>query len=361
VTTNRQIAGVAGSGVPATGVLAVAMNVTVVGPTASGYLTVWPTGQPLPNASTHNFLGGQIEANLVVTGVGANGQVSFRMTGGGTAHLIADIVGYYGTSGTGTRGGRLIPVSPKRLLDSRAAVGVTTRTPLGPRQTASFKVRGVAPVPADATAVVINLTATQPTASTYITAFPDGSVPFASSLNVVAGETRPNLVMTKIGADGFVRLYNASGSVHLIADVVGYYQNHLDDTFTGRVVPLAAPFRAFDTRAYATRLGPNQHESWNFGPFVASLTSGGTAVGPITGFIANFTSTAVTANSYLTVWPDGQPQPYASALNTVVNQNIPNLQVVALSQGAKPNYIDAYNYAGFLHYMADVTAVILSD
>ena len=45
-------------------------------------------------------------------------------------------------------------------------------------------------------------------------------------------------------------------------------------TYGGRVVPLSAPFRAFDTRDYATRLGPNQKEAWNFQPFVDSLNSG---------------------------------------------------------------------------------------
>jgi len=361
LVTSRPVAGVAGSGIPATGVLAVAMNVTVVNPTAAGFLTVWPTGQAVPNASSHNFRAGEISPNFVVTGVGTNGQVSFKMTGGGAAHLLVDTVGYYGTSGTATRGGRLIPVPPKRLLDTRARIGVTTTSPLGPNSSLFFNVRGVAPVPANATAVVLNVTATQPTASTFLTAYPDGGVPFASNLNLVAGETRPNLVMMKLGADGSVRIYNAAGSVHVIADVVGYYQNHIDDTFTGRVVPLAAPFRAFDTREYATRLGPNQQEGWNFQPFVASLSSGGAAVGPITGLIANFTSTAVTANSYVTFWPDDAGRPVASALNTAVGQDIPNLQVVALSKGAKPSYLDAYNFTGYLHYLADVTAVILSD
>ena len=171
--------------------------------------------------------------------------------------------------------------------------------------------------------------------------------------------------MLGLGADGRVRLFNDAGTVDLIVDVVGYYQTGAAaSTYGGRVVPLSAPFRAFDTRDYATRLGPNQKEAWNFQPFVDSLNSGGASVGPITGLVANFTSTAVSANSYVTVYPynGNGPVPNASALNTVAGQDIPNLQVVALSKGGSTaNYIQVYNCGGYLHYLADVTAVILSD
>ncbi len=79
----------------------------------------------------------------------------------------------------------------------------------------------------------------------------------ASNLNLTPGMTRPNLVMVKLGASGGVNLYNLAGSVHLVADVVGYYQTGAAaSTYAGRVIPLATPFRAFDTRDYATAARP---------------------------------------------------------------------------------------------------------
>ncbi|MDP1806313.1 MAG: hypothetical protein Q8K72_14160, partial [Acidimicrobiales bacterium] len=82
-------------GVPAAGVTAVILNVIAVDPAVGGYLTVWPAGEPLPLASNLNFGTGQTVPNLVVAKVGAGGKVSIY-NGGGTAHLVADVAGWYG-------------------------------------------------------------------------------------------------------------------------------------------------------------------------------------------------------------------------------------------------------------------------
>ncbi|MBW3546662.1 MAG: fibronectin type III domain-containing protein [Actinobacteria bacterium] len=85
-------------GVPATGVGAVVLNVTAVGPTAPSHLTVWPTGAARPNASNVNFVAGQTVPNLVVAKVGANGQVSVYNNAGST-DLVVDVAGWFATSG----------------------------------------------------------------------------------------------------------------------------------------------------------------------------------------------------------------------------------------------------------------------
>jgi hypothetical protein len=84
---------------------------------------------------------------------------------------------------------------------------------------------GVGGVPATGvSAVVVNITATEPTAGSYLTAFPTGTAkPLASNLNFGPGQTIPNLVVVKLGAGGKFSLYNAVGSTHVIADVVGWY------------------------------------------------------------------------------------------------------------------------------------------
>jgi hypothetical protein len=53
--------------------------------------------------------------------------------------------------------------------------------------------------------------------------WPEGIRTETSNLNTKAGENIPNLVLARVGADGKVRLYNDNGSVHLLADVVGYF------------------------------------------------------------------------------------------------------------------------------------------
>jgi hypothetical protein len=73
-------------------------------------------------------------------------------------------------------------------------------------------------------AVVLNVTVTNPTVGGYLTAWPDGaSRPLASDLNYGPGVTVPNLVVVKLGSNGMIDLYNAYGSVDVIIDVVGWY------------------------------------------------------------------------------------------------------------------------------------------
>ena len=92
--------------------------------------------------------------------------------------------------------------------------------------TRDLSVAGNGPVPADATAVVMNVTATNPTAAGFATVFPTGGIfpTPASNLNFVPGQTVPNLTMVQIGDNGKVSFYNSAGSTDLIADVVGWFR-----------------------------------------------------------------------------------------------------------------------------------------
>lgn len=125
-----------------------------------------------------------------------------------------------------TVGNSFVPVSPTRILDTRPApqnVGGFVG-PLVSGSTHTFQVTGVAGVPANATAVVMNVTVDQTTGSSFLTVFPAGAIrPLASNLNWVAGTTIPNLVTVKIGAAGQVSVFNLQGNAHVIADVAGYY------------------------------------------------------------------------------------------------------------------------------------------
>ena len=72
-------------------------------------------------------------------------------------------------------------------------------------------------------AVVLNVTVTQPFTTSFLTVFPTGQPRGASNLNMTAGQTATNLVVAKVGTGGKVGLYNALGTVHVIADVAGWY------------------------------------------------------------------------------------------------------------------------------------------
>src|SRR5262245_39902074 len=79
-------------GVPASGVQAVVLNVTVTSATANSHLTLWPTDQVRPNASNINFVTGQTIANLAVVKLSPSGQLSI-FNNAGNVHVILDVVG----------------------------------------------------------------------------------------------------------------------------------------------------------------------------------------------------------------------------------------------------------------------------
>jgi hypothetical protein len=205
-------------GVPATNVTAVVMNVTVTGPTAASHLTVWPADQTRPNASNLNFVAGQTAPNLVIARVSADGKVKV-FNNAGLTHVIFDVVGYYSIGGTNFTG-----LAPRRIFDSRIGLGGPIAK-LGPGQQRQVSVVGTGGVPpSGVTAVVINVTATGPTNPSHLTIWPFGqAMPTASSLNVAVAETRANLVVARVGSDGTVWVFNNSGYLDVVIDVVGYY------------------------------------------------------------------------------------------------------------------------------------------
>ncbi|MEP7192769.1 MAG: hypothetical protein ABI903_07875, partial [Actinomycetota bacterium] len=112
-------------------------------------------------------------------------------------------------------------VSPVRVLDSRIGLGVA-QAKLGPGRSVTLSVPDL---PAGATAVALNVTVTNPTAAGNLTVFPGGqSLPVASNLNFVAGQSIPNMVVVPLGPGSTVTFYNSAGTVDVIADVLGYFR-----------------------------------------------------------------------------------------------------------------------------------------
>ena len=110
--------------------------------------------------------------------------------------------------------------TPTRVLDTRTGIGAPAAK-LGAGATLTLTVPGLPP---DVTAVALNITATAPTATSFLTAYPGGTTrPTASNLNFTAGQTIPNLVLVPLGTNGTVTLYNKAGTVDVLADLVGYY------------------------------------------------------------------------------------------------------------------------------------------
>lgn len=335
-------------GVPATGVSGVILNVTATNPTAASFVTVWPTGDGRPTASSLNFSAGETIPNTVTAHVGAGGKISlFNATG--AVDLVADVVGYF--SAGEALGARQVSLAPSRILDTREPIGVPAAQKVAGGSAITVKVLGVGGVPLNTgvSAVILNVTATEPDAASFVTVWPTGEdQPVASSLNFVPGQTVPNQVFAKVGANGSINLFNAAGSVHLVADVVGYFTQAADPI--GAVVSLFTPNRILDTRL---GLGvPAVAQVGQAGTINLKVT--GVAGVPSTGVTAvvlNLTATQPTAPSFVTVWPTGTDRPVASSLNFVAGETIPNQVIAKVGSGGS---ISLYNNTGSVDLVADI-------
>ena len=131
-----------------------------------------------------------------------------------------------------------VSITPCRLADTRPAPArVATAGSLGVADTQTFGVHGSngeCTIPTEAVAVSLNVTALGATQQSFLTFWPDGAQPLASSLNPAPGEPpTPNAVTVDLSAAGGFNVYNDVGSVNVVIDVNGYYiQGSLTDLAT---------------------------------------------------------------------------------------------------------------------------------
>ncbi|MEV7278775.1 FlgD immunoglobulin-like domain containing protein [Streptomyces sp. NPDC093111] len=327
-------------GVPeSSAVSAVALNVTATNATASTFVSVYPYGTTRTSASNLNVVAGQTVPNLVVVPV-KDGKVTFYNRGG-TIDLLADVAGYYWQ---GQLGSLYEPVTPTRLMDTRSGLGVP-KAKVAADQTVSLTVAGQGGVPAEGvTAVVLNVTATNATASTFVSVYPYGTTrTSASNLNVVAGQTVPNLVVVPV-KDGKVTFYNRGGTIDLLADVAGYFTSGT----TGSLYEPVTPARLMDTRN-----GTGVPKAKVAADQTVTLTvtgQGGVPAEGVTAVVLNVTATNATASTFVSVYPYGTTRTSASNLNVVAGQTVPNLVVVPVKDGK----VTFYNRGGTIDLLADV-------
>jgi hypothetical protein len=295
-------------GVDASALAGAVLNVTATATAGPGYLTAYPTGHALPAASNVNVeRAGDTSPNLVTVATGTDGSVT--ITTSVTTHVVVDLFGWYEPA-TQATAGRLIPLPPSRLLDTRA----------GPRpaagSTTTLTIAGRGGVPASgAAAVVLNVTGTQAAQAGYVTVWGDGPQPGVSNVNLERTGTRANQVIVPVGADGAVRLAT-SGGTHLVVDVAGWYTDATAGPGTTGLFVAIDPVRLLDSRA---------------APGVPGRGCGATVVLPpgAAAAVTNITMTAPEAAGYLAAWPSGDGRPDASTVNVErAGQTRPNHAIV---------------------------------
>ena len=278
----------------------------------------------------------------------------------GSAHVVLDVLGYY-SSGTGPFGSRFHGVTPSRDFDTRFGTGGVPADKIGQGATLNFDVTGKGGVPdrSDVTAVVLNVTVTEPTGGSFVTVFPDDVArPNVSNLNFSPGQTIPNLVTVRVPPSGIVDFYNQLGATHLLADVVGYYDGD-KSTEAGRFVAVV-PFRRVDTRVSSPYPAPGKLPGGH-APVVHYPGTGGLPASGIDSMVTNVTVTEPDLFSFITAFPADGPVPLASNLNFDAGQTVPNLVITKISTGPPPppipqtpGWIGYYNQQGNTHLIIDV-------
>ncbi len=321
------------SGVPADAT-AVVLHVTATGTGADSFLTVWPSGQARPTAASVNWAAGQTVSNLVQTGVGTGGQVNvFNYALG--VDVIIDLQGYV-EAGTGAL---YTPLTPTRVCDTRANqaanpcnIGGPASGTIGSGQTREINVASGFGVPAGATAVVLNVTATTTSAASFLTVWPTGAAqPLASSLNWAPGQTVSNRVITPVSAAGHIEVFNAHGTTDVVVDLGGFY------TSTGSGFFPVAPLRICDTRASGPGVAINACDQQGQGTVGAGRAFALTNFNlTVTALVVNVTVTNTGAPGFLTIFPnDSTAIPLAADITWATQQTIGNLTVANLGSNGE--------------------------
>jgi hypothetical protein len=339
-TRDVLVAGLAGIPADAAGV---AFNITAVGATLPGFVTAWPHGGARPLASTVNYAPGTVTPNNAVLAVGSAQRIDL-FANQGCPHVIIDVVGWF-AAGTPASGG-FHGTAPTRLLDTRTTGGCVT----SPR---SLVVAGLAGVPSDAGAVALNVTVTGASLPGFVVAWPAGAtMPTASTVNYVAGETRANTTVVKVGSLGSVLLHASGGCPHIVVDLVGWFSGGSPIAVGG--IGAVTPYRVLDTRSPSNPEGCLR----GYRAFTVAGVPGSGVPYDADSVLLNVTVTDPGGPGYLTVFPDLATPPTASNLNFVGGQTVAN--GVWVKVNAANHRVTLFASGGCPHVVVDVVGAALT-
>ena len=332
---------------PCTGIpsnaAAYSLNVTVVPHHTLNYLTAWPTGLTQPFISVLNSYDGRVKANAAIVPAGDGAAVSVYATD--ATDVILDIDGYFLPSSTSTLA--FFPLTPCRVVDTRNPIGPLGGPILSNGHTRDFPVlQSACNIPSSAQAYSFNYTVLPHDGAPlgYLTTWPAGQQqPGVSTVNAPTGTVTANAAIVPAGHNGDVDVYPYGNDTDLIIDVNGYFAP-ANSGQSPLSLYVFSPCRVLDTRQNG---GP---------PFDDELTvnvAGSACEVPAAaqGYVLNATVIPMGALDFLTLWPDGLPQPLASTLNAWDGAVTSNLAIVPTSNGS----IDAFA-SSLTHLLLDISS-----
>ncbi len=344
MTEDFTIPQLGGCNIPTTAA-AYSLNVTLVPPPGGtvGFLTVWPKGEGMPNASLMNSWDGRYKANAAIVPAGANEQISVYSSG--TTDLVLDINGYFETQGGS--GLAFYPLPPCRVADTRGPTGDLGGPYLhaGVQRTMQVQSESHCGIPTTAQAYSFNFTAIPRRGPLWVfTAWPDGPQPSTSTLNAPTGTVVANAAIVPAGTGGDIDVW-ASNDADLAIDVNGYFAPAGTGGLSLYTIPTC---RVLDTR----RVGSGHPFTGMLEPPVDPNTSPCAVPMTAQAFVFNATLVPQAVPVWLlTLWPDGSQIPNVSTLNAYDGAVTSNMAIVPTTNGS----IDAYA-AGLTQLIIDISS-----
>jgi hypothetical protein len=301
---------------------AYSLNVAAVPAGPLGYLTLWPTGQTQPLASTLNSLDGRIKSNAAIVPAGTAGSISVFASN--ATDVILDINGYF-VPATVTTALAFYPITPCRIADTRNATAPLGGPSLDGGSSRTFPIQSsTCGLPATAQAYSLNFAAIPRGPLGYVTAWPTGqSMPLAASLNALTGTVTANAAIVPAGTAGSIDVF-ASNPTNLVIDVNGYFAPMATG---GLSLYGVTPCRVLDTRLPAG--------SPPITSLVVAVSASACGI-PSTAQADVLSVTAVPTGplGYMTLWPQGQAMPVVSTLNALDGAVTSNLAIVPTINGS---------------------------
>jgi hypothetical protein len=342
------VAGTTPANLPATGVTAVAIAVTVLDQTHTGYLSLFPDGTALPGTSNLDFPATGVDTNNAIVPVGADGSLDiYNYLTGGTDQVITDITGYFTSDQAAAGASTYTPLAdPARILDTRNGTGATKAQVPGNgtlKLTIAGNTTGGASIPATGvTAVALDLTAVPPSGDNgQIVAYPDGlSAAPAVTLGGYTGAARGNTMIIPVGSDGKIDIYNrASTPTDFVGDVSGYFTSGTGGQW----------FHPIDTSRIVDSRGADPLAA-NGSATISAPASIGTTD---TTLVLNITALGGTANGDIQAYPSSAPEPTASIVDYATGQTVNNLDLANTATG---NAFTLTNQSsGTVNYLVDIS------
>ena len=352
-----QVGGV--GGVPASGASAAFLDVTAIGGTAAGTLTLSPAGlAPSAPATSVAFAAGQTVTGLVEVPLGASGQVVIASTASSATDAALDVEGYVGGVATGVAG-LVTTATPLRICDTRSGSGTQCAAKtLSGGGSVTIQVTGQDSIPTTGVAAVVaNLTAVNPSLSTSLTAYATGTTePAVSNVTAAATTTVGNRVIVPVSSSGQITVTNAAGVTDVLLDVSGWIESGATPAGNPSQFVASAATRVCDTRTGSGSVcaGKTIAAASSYAVQVSGVGGVPAASTSLTSVAVLVTEVASTASGTLTVYADGTTRPSTTDVSFMSGHAASGF-VALVPLSSSDGKIDIYNSAG----SSDVTVDVL--